>query len=154
VATLLGWPGGSLFVLPSVLYPAGAVAALLGTAGALFAQAGMGESWRVGVDESEAPPLVTHGLFAWVRNPIFSFMGVSALGLSLLVPSAWTLVAIALSTLGIELQVRFVEEPHLQHIHGNEYARYAARTGRFVPGVGRMRSTGSARATTGPNRAG
>ncbi len=39
----------------------------------------------------------------------------------------------------LELQVRAVEEPHLQAEHGERYRAYAARAGRFVPGVGRLR---------------
>ena len=39
----------------------------------------------------------------------------------------------------LELQVRVVEEPHLLRAHGGAYASYAARVGRFVPGVGRLR---------------
>lgn len=142
LATLLGWPGGSLLELPPLMHAAGAIAAMAGTAGALLAQLGMGESWRVGVDESEKTQLVTTGLFAWVRNPIFSFMGLSAFGLLLLVPSVWTSVALALAALGIDLQVRFVEEPHLGRMHGDAYASYATRTGRFLPGIGRMHEDG------------
>ncbi|WP_263493634.1 hypothetical protein [Streptomyces sp. PSKA30] len=31
-----------------------------------------------------------------------------------------------------------VEEPYLQAAHGAAYLAYAARAGRFVPGVGRL----------------
>lgn len=36
----------------------------------------------------------------------------------------------------IELQVRVVEEPYLSATHGQAYGDYAARVGRFIPGVG------------------
>ena len=39
------------------------------------------------------------------------------------------------------MQVRAVEEPHLLATHGRAYADYAARVGRFVPGIGRLRPT-------------
>jgi len=39
----------------------------------------------------------------------------------------------------IELQVRLVEEPYLTAKHGDSYRDYAARVGRFVPGVGLAR---------------
>ena len=51
--------------------------------------------------------------------------------------SAAALVALVAA---VELQVRAVEEPYLLHQHGSDYVDYAARTGRFVPGVGRIRS--------------
>ena len=40
--------------------------------------------------------------------------------------------------LGLELQVRAVEEPYLLRTHGDAYRAYAARVGRFLPGVGRF----------------
>jgi protein-S-isoprenylcysteine O-methyltransferase Ste14 len=100
----------------------------------------MGDSWRVGVDESEQTRLVTTGLFAWVRNPIFSFMGLSQLGLVLLIPIPVALLGAMLATVGVVIQVRIVEEPYLARAHGTAYREYAARVGRFVPGVGRIES--------------
>lgn len=40
---------------------------------------------------------------------------------------------------GIQMQVRAVEEPHLLATHGQAYAHYAARVGRFLPWIGRLR---------------
>jgi protein-S-isoprenylcysteine O-methyltransferase Ste14 len=34
--------------------------------------------------------------------------------------------------------IRAVEAPYLLRVHGPAYAAYAARTGRFLPGVGRL----------------
>ena len=34
---------------------------------------------------------------------------------------------------------RLVEEPYLHRVHGTAYDRYAARTGRFLPWIGRQR---------------
>ena len=42
--------------------------------GTLVAQGAMGQSWRIGVDDSEKTELVITGLFALVRNPIFAAM--------------------------------------------------------------------------------
>lgn len=138
VATLLDWPGGGLVFEWRSVHLTGALLFVSGTAGALLAQLSMGDSWRVGVDESEQTRLVTTGLFARVRNPIFSFMGLSLLGLVLLIPSPTALLAGVLTLVGVELQVRIVEEPHLARTHGAAYGDYAARVGRFVPGVGRL----------------
>ncbi len=136
IAALLAWPGGALlFDLPAV-HVVGAVLVIVGNLGALYAQHGMGDSWRVGVDESETTALVTSGLFAWVRNPIFSFMGISLAGLWLLLPNVVAVAAGLLAIAGIEGQVRGVEEPHLQNTHPGTYASYAQKVGRFVPGVG------------------
>lgn len=128
--------------LPVLVVPAlqvtGAVLTLAGVVVTFVVQQQMGASWRVGVDEAERTGLVTTGTFRWVRNPIFTVMAGTVTGLTLLVPTAVALVGLALLVLAIELQVRVVEEPYLRAAHGATYAAYAARTGRFVPGVGRL----------------
>jgi protein-S-isoprenylcysteine O-methyltransferase Ste14 len=116
----------------------GALLALAGIAGTLHAQLEMGASWRVGVDPSERTALRTDGPFRWVRNPIFSWMLFTAAGLALLVPNAASLAGLLLLGVTVELQVRLVEEPYLRRTHGAAYADWAARTGRFLPGVGRL----------------
>jgi protein-S-isoprenylcysteine O-methyltransferase Ste14 len=117
----------------------GLVLAGSGFALTLAAQLQMGASWRVGVDRSERTELVTHGLFRFVRNPIFSAMLLALLGLALLVPNAVSLLAFVASLAGLELHVRRVEEPHLLRTHGEAYRAWASRTGRFLPGLGRLR---------------
>jgi protein-S-isoprenylcysteine O-methyltransferase Ste14 len=111
----------------------------VGLAATFYAQLAMGRSWRIGVDESERTELVTHGPFRLVRNPIYSAMLPALAGLALMAPNPLAFVALAILFTSLELQVRVVEEPHLLRVHGHEYAEYAARVGRFVPGVGRIR---------------
>lgn len=140
IGVLLEWPGGALLAANSPIHAVGASFALLGIGGALVAQLGMGDSWRVGVDEKERTQLVSSGLFAWVRNPIFSFIMLAEVGLLFLVPNVLALFAGILTVLGIELQVRAVEEPHLRNVHGATYAEYSSRVGRFIPGIGLAKS--------------
>jgi protein-S-isoprenylcysteine O-methyltransferase Ste14 len=116
----------------------GLVLALTGFGVVLAAQSTMGSSWRVGVDPAESTELVTDGLFGIVRNPVFSAIGIFAVGFSLLVPNALSVTALVLGAIGIELQVRRVEEPYLLRTHGAAYGEYASSVGRFVPGVGRL----------------
>jgi protein-S-isoprenylcysteine O-methyltransferase Ste14 len=129
---------------PRIPLPRGAralgLALMLAGAGAtLVAQLQMGASWRVGVGEDERTALVTHGLFAVVRNPIFSAMLVALAGLALAVPNALSWLAVPAALLAVELQVRAVEEPYLLRVQGEPYRAYARRVGRFVPGLGRLR---------------
>lgn len=154
------WLGGALFVVAlaaSVAAPilvlagvdrplaasaaldlAGAAALAAGLAALVVAQGAMGASWRIGVDPAERTALVTGGPFALVRNPIFSAMLLSAAGFVLLLPTATAIASFAALLVAIELQVRVVEEPYLVRAHGDAYRTYAARVGRFVPGVGRL----------------
>ncbi|HEY8467621.1 MAG TPA: isoprenylcysteine carboxylmethyltransferase family protein [Solirubrobacterales bacterium] len=117
----------------------GVALAVAGIAATLYAQVAMGESWRIGVDPGERTELVTSGPFAWVRNPIFAAMIPTGLGLALMVPNVPAIVGFAALVIALELQVRLVEEPYLLAQHGERYREYARRTGRFVPGVGKLR---------------
>ncbi|WP_326593277.1 methyltransferase family protein [Streptomyces sp. NBC_01294] len=147
VAALLGGAAApaaalaGLGPLPGTAGPAlrwtGLAIALAGLAATAAAQTNMGTSWRVGVDTGERTALVTDGLFAHVRNPVFTAMVTASLGLSLIVPNWVSLVALAALVTAIQLQVRVVEEPYLTTAHGPAYARYTHRTGRFLPGIGR-----------------
>lgn len=125
---LLRWIGGAI--------------ALAGLILVLAAQATMGASWRIGVDQAEVTDLVTAGLFSVTRNPIFLGMLMFWLGMAVLVPSALSLVALVVALLAVEAQVRLVEEPYLIKTHGAAYLAYASRTGRLLPGLGRIRRDG------------
>jgi protein-S-isoprenylcysteine O-methyltransferase Ste14 len=117
---------------------AGLAIAVLGVVVTLAAQASMGPSWRVGVDTSERTALVTGGAFTVVRNPIFTAMIATALGLALAVPNLISLTGVVVLVVAIEIHVRAVEEAYLARVHGAAYAAYAARVGRFLPGLGRL----------------
>jgi protein-S-isoprenylcysteine O-methyltransferase Ste14 len=117
---------------------AGLFLAVAGIGLTFYAQVAMGASWRIGVDPGERTQLVTSGPFALVRNPIFAAMLPTALGLALLVPSWVALAGLVGLIAALELQVRVVEEPYLLQAHGETYAAYAARVGRFAPKLGRL----------------
>jgi protein-S-isoprenylcysteine O-methyltransferase Ste14 len=158
-----GWWGGVLFVAAIVLGLAGLILAvtgvvvaepplavqvcglllaLVGFAATLMGQIGMGPSWRVGVDPAERTTLVTTGVFAAVRNPVFTAMVAAQAGVVLIVPTWVTGLSLLALVVAVELQVRSVEEPYLRAMHGSVYEAYASRVGRFVPGIGKtaMRS--------------
>ncbi|HYI46231.1 MAG TPA: isoprenylcysteine carboxylmethyltransferase family protein [Actinomycetota bacterium] len=131
--------------LPSVLAAgaarwAGLVVALFGMVITFVAQIAMGRSWRVGVDPQEKTELVTGGPFSIVRNPIFSAMIFTALGLTLLVDNVVAAAAFLGLTVAVEIQVRAVEEPYLMKVHGRTYGDYTRRVGRFLPSIGRRRT--------------
>jgi protein-S-isoprenylcysteine O-methyltransferase Ste14 len=110
----------------------------VGIAGTFQAQLAMGASWRIGVDENERTELVTGGVFALSRNPIYAFMMIAWVGFALLVPTWLSLASIPVGIIAFEVQVRLVEEPHLIRVHGEAYRAWASRVGRFVPGLGRL----------------
>jgi len=101
-----------------------------------IAQRQMGASFRIGIDDAETA-LVQTGLFGQVRNPIFSALLILLAGLFMAVPCVWTLGIWLAAAVTVARQVR-LEERHLLAQHGEQYRLYAARVGRFVPGVGRL----------------
>jgi protein-S-isoprenylcysteine O-methyltransferase Ste14 len=124
---------------PAWTAPLGFALNVFATAVLIVGQAQMGKSWRMCVDEQRTL-LVTSGLFAVCRNPIYAASVVLLAGMLLLAPSAWAVCLLGSGFLLVSLQVR-LEEAHLVRQHGEAYQRYAARVGRLVPGVGLFPST-------------
>jgi protein-S-isoprenylcysteine O-methyltransferase Ste14 len=118
---------------------AGIAFALLGIVLTVWAQLDMGDSWRVGVDESETTALVHTGMFGRVRNPIYTAMLTFNFGIALVTPNVMAIAWLILAVTALQLQVRRVEEPYLRDKHGAAYRGYTARVGRFIPGVGLIR---------------
>lgn len=117
---------------------------VIGVGATVVAQLAMGASWRPDVDPDARTPLVTSGPFRFVRNPILTATAVTVAGLALMVPNILALGMLVFVVIGIQVQVRRVEEPYLRAIHGPAYTAYAARTGRFVPRIGRLHERGPA----------
>ena len=134
------WTGAYAVWGPQSLHVVEAPAALERLGWALFAislllvvtaQATMGVSWRIGIDNRRTE-LVALGIYRWVRHPIYTGMMGLLLALVLLAPSPWTLLALPLVALPIGVQAR-LEEIHLERLHGDAWRAYAARSGRFLP---------------------
>jgi protein-S-isoprenylcysteine O-methyltransferase Ste14 len=140
IADLLGLVGRVDALDSPTARVVGIVLYLAGLMGTLWAQLAMGDSWRVGVDHDERTALVMRGPFSVVRNPIYTAMLAGIAGVALLVPNAVAVATVVLLLVGLELHVRLVEEPYLLRMHGATYRSYAAGTGRFLPGIGRLRA--------------
>jgi protein-S-isoprenylcysteine O-methyltransferase Ste14 len=122
-----------------VLGAAGAVLMFGGLVLLVIAQLHLGASWRVGIDERARPGLVTGGLYGWSRNPIFLGLIVFVTGYALLLPTPLSLLALAAFSIGVRHQVS-AEENYLVRAYGDAYRDYARRVGRFVPGLGRLKT--------------
>jgi len=96
-----------------------------------LALAAFGTAWRVGIDEEKSNELVTGGIFAFSRNPIFLFMDMFFLGVFLVYPD-WIFLAFFVGfALGIHRQI-LNEEKFLRTRFGADYARYCEKTRRYV----------------------
>lgn len=117
---------------------AGVAVSALGLLITWIAQSQMGDSWRFGPDRKATPPLVTRGIFAVCRNPIYLSMMLAATGMFLLVPDALAFAMWLLSIVVLNTLVR-LEEQFLQGVHGQPYWDYIGRVGRFLPGLGLLK---------------
>lgn len=127
IALSLGLPdrvvGQLRWLEQSTLQKAGWVLLILSLVWIVAAQAQMGASWRIGIDKDTPTPLVTRGIFAHSRNPIFLGMRASLLGLFLVLPSGMTLAIFLLGEVLMQVQVR-LEETHLSALHGDSFEQY------------------------------
>lgn len=117
-----------------VLLPAQVLGVLLILAGdALFVWAliSFGNSWRIGIDEKSAGALVTNGIFAFSRNPIFAFIDLYFLG-TFLVNSSLVFLAFTVVTIfALHYQI-LREEKFLASRYGQAYQGYCIQVGRYV----------------------
>jgi len=95
-----------------------------------IAQSHMANSWRIGIDEENKTELVTNGLFSISRNPIFLGIMIANVGLLLIIPNAFTLLIVSLSTISINTQIR-LEEEFLKNSHGQAYLDYLNQVRRW-----------------------
>jgi protein-S-isoprenylcysteine O-methyltransferase Ste14 len=65
------WLTKQLIEVPALRYIG---AAMVITGPILFAMSlrSFANSWRIGIDRTQPPPLVTAGVFSWTRNPIYT----------------------------------------------------------------------------------
>lgn len=137
VAGLAGLTLGGPEELPVSVVVVASVLAVAAIAATFWAQLAMGDSWRIGQDQTESTALVTGGPFRFVRNPIYTAMIVFFAAVLVVLPNVATAVSFVATILAIELVVRGVEEPFLRERHGVAYADWCAQAGRFLPGIGR-----------------
>ena len=114
--------------------PARVVGVVLVTLGLiLFALAfiSFGDSWRVGVDMKTPGALVTKGIFAVSRNPIYVFLDIWFIGVFLINGTMIFLIFAVLAVAVLHWQI-LQEETFLLKLYGEPYQNYCARTGRYV----------------------
>lgn len=96
----------------------------------------MGRHWKMAVTPGERQVLITDGPFERVRHPIYGYQILLMLASLVVVPTAPMLI-VAMVHLALMIIKAHNEERHLLGVHGADYARYIARTGRFFPRLSR-----------------
>lgn len=119
------------FLLNSTVELSGLAVLIAALVWVFLAQAQMGISWRIGIDDENPADLVSRGLFKYSRNPVFLGVRFFFLGLFLVAPSLAMLSVMLFAELLIQLQVRF-EEEYLLALHGEPYKKYCGQVNRWL----------------------
>jgi len=135
LAALVFEPRGSWWTLDMLALIVAAVLVSGGFVIAVWGVLGLGRALTASHIPRAEVPLVTHGVYALVRNPIYSGLMLGGLGLVVFGASWWHLVTwlglVALFAAKTRWEERMLAAAH------PEFNTYAQRAGRFLPRIGR-----------------
>jgi len=86
----------------------------------VWALISFGNSWQIGIDERSTGALVTDGIFAFSRNPTFSFIDLYFLGTFLVNGTLVFLLFALVTAIGLHYQI-LQEENFLSNRYGQAY---------------------------------
>jgi protein-S-isoprenylcysteine O-methyltransferase Ste14 len=109
----------------------GVLLCLAGLAGFAWSLESFGRSFRVGIDTTTSGSLVTTGVFAFSRNPIYIAFACILLGELLIFPN-WILLLTLFAALWLFNRQVLREEEFMKGEYGEEYAEYCRRVRRYI----------------------
>ncbi len=77
--------------------------------------------------------LKTDGIYAWVRNPMYSGWWLIFAGITLMWHNAWTLLTIPVNWAILTVALKRTEEKWLLELYGQAYSDYLKRVNRCIP---------------------
>ncbi len=132
-AAAFGWPSVGvrrLFHSGPVAW-LGVVACAVGLLALLWSLISFKRSFRIGIDMDRPDALITSGIFAFSRNPIYVAFALVLIGEFLIFPNWIFLAYIAGFALLVHRQV-LREEDHLKAHYGPQYLDYCRRVRRYL----------------------
>jgi protein-S-isoprenylcysteine O-methyltransferase Ste14 len=108
----------------------GVIFCLAGLVLLLLSLVSFGKSFRVGIDTDHPDKLVTTGIFAVCRNPIYGAFGFVLLG-QFLIFSNWILLVYLGAAIWLFHHQVLLEEDYLKKHYGKEYSDYCNRVRRY-----------------------
>lgn len=132
-AAAFGWPLASRqrFFHSTLLAWLGVAFCLVGVLILVLSLVSFGNSFRVGIDTDQPGRLVTTGIFAVSRNPIYVGFFVFLVGQLLAFPNWVPLIYLLAGTALFHRQV-LREEGFMRQRYGDEYADYCRHVRRYV----------------------
>ena len=124
-------PLDTVLIDSNILRVVGVVLVSIGLLVFMAAFVSFGDSWRVGFDVNTPGALVTGGIFAFSRNPIYLFLDLWFIGIFLLNGRLIFLVFALLTLVVIHWQI-LQEETFLTRLYGEPYVEYRSRTRRYL----------------------
>jgi len=97
----------------------------------LWSLISFGQSFRVGIDTEHPDKLITSGVFAFTRNPIYVAFALILLGQFLIFSNWILLIYLGAATWLFHRQV-LREEEYLKQHYGEEYLEYSNRVRRYL----------------------
>ncbi len=99
--------------------------------------ADLGQNWSVTLEVRKDHQLVTHGVYRWIRHPMYASIFLWGLAQALLLPN-WVAGWSALVPFTAMYLLRTSREERMMCEHfGQQYRDYMGRTGRLFPRVGK-----------------
>lgn len=127
----LPMPAKSVFFHSEPIAWVGVFFCLAGLALLLWSLVSFGTSFRVGIDTEHPDKLITTGVFAFSRNPIYTAFASILLGQFLIFPNWIILVYLAAATWLFHRQV-LREEDYLKGHYGSDFLEYSRRVRRYL----------------------
>jgi len=118
---------------PSAYAIIGIIIMVFGVALAILSQVDMGKAWRIGVPpaKEETQQLITSGLYAFSRNPIYLGIMLFLAGGLVALPGPLTLISLIVTALLVQRIIQR-EEAFMQQSFGDEYNDYCERVHRWL----------------------
>lgn len=137
ITLLIAIPSGTLYAVGAGLIITSMVLVGAGIVVGMIAGAKLGGTLTPSPIPKTTGELKTSGLYRIVRHPIYTALLLVGLGLAIRGASVWHVIVLLALVVLLQVKARAEEAMLLEKYQG--YASYAARVGRFVPGVGTIR---------------
>ena len=131
-AAAFGWPlaNRQRFFQSTIVAWVGVALCLVGVLILVLSLVSFGKSFRIGIDVDQPGQLVTSGIFAVSRNPIYVGFFVFLVGQLLVFPN-WVPLIYLVAAAGLFHRQVLREEEFMRQRYGQEYQEYCGRVGRY-----------------------